>query len=118
MAKSTRLVKSFTRLLLPIVLLVLVAVSAGAVWLVYKTAHPLKARYLVTPEKYGQLSTRAAQVTEETWANRLISQRARYRMRTWLLLIVASFFQCDLLRFATYDRYMPRGLRSAEIIHN
>ena len=70
MAKSTRLVKSFTRLLLPIVLLVLVAVSAGAVWLVYKTAHPLKARYLVTPEKYGQLSTRAAQVTEETWANR------------------------------------------------
>ncbi len=70
MAKSTRLVKSFTRLLLPVVLLVLVAVSAGAIWLVYKTARPLKARYLVTPEKYGQLSTRAAQVTEETWANR------------------------------------------------
>ena len=70
MAKSTRLVKSFTRLLLPMVLLVLVAVSASAVWLVYNTARPIKARYLVTPEKYGQLSTRAAQVTEEIWLNR------------------------------------------------
>ncbi|MFT3744316.1 MAG: hypothetical protein QM785_08470 [Pyrinomonadaceae bacterium] len=70
MAKSTRLVKSFTRLLLPVVLLVLVAVTAGAVWLVYKTARPLKAKYLVTPDKYGQLSTRAAQVTDETWPNR------------------------------------------------
>ena len=70
MAKSTRLVKSFTRLLLPIVLLVLVAVSVGAIWLVYKTARPSRAKYLVTPDKYGQLSTRAAQVTEETWPNR------------------------------------------------
>lgn len=70
MAKSTRLIKSFSRLLLPVVLLVLVAVVAGAVWLVYTTARPLKARYLVTPEKYGQLSTRAAQVTEENWPNR------------------------------------------------
>ena len=70
MAKTTRLFKSFTRLLLPVVLLVLVAVVAGAVWLVYATARPIKSRYLVTPDKYGQLSTRAAQVTEETWANR------------------------------------------------
>ncbi len=70
MAKSTRLIKSFSRLLLPVVLLVLGAIVAGAVWLVYTTARPLKARYLVTPEKYGQLSTRAAQVTEENWPNR------------------------------------------------
>lgn len=80
MAKSTRLVKSFTRLLLPIVLLVLVAVSASAIWLVYQTARPSKAKYLVTPEKYGQLSTRAAQVTEETWPNRDGSST-----RGWLL---------------------------------
>jgi len=69
MAKSTRLFKSFTRLLLPVVLLVLVAVAAGSVWLVYSTARPTTSRYLVTPDKYGQLSTRAAQVTDETWAN-------------------------------------------------
>jgi len=69
MAKSTRLVKSLTRLILPIVLLVVAAVVASSVWLVYTTAHPVSTRYLVTPDKYGQLSTRAAQVTEETWTN-------------------------------------------------
>lgn len=70
MAKSTRLLKSFTRLLLPVVLLTLLAVAGGAVWLVYTIAHPLNARYLVTPDKYGQLSARAAQVTDEKWTNR------------------------------------------------
>ena len=80
MAKSTRLLKSFSRLLLPVVLLVLLAVSAGAVWLVYTTAHPHSSRYLVTPDKYGQLSSRAAQVTDETWTNRDGSSA-----RGWLL---------------------------------
>ncbi len=80
MAKTTHLFKSFTRLLLPVVFLVLVAVAAGAVWLVYTSARPLKSRYLVTPDKYGQLSTRAAQVTEETWPNRDGSST-----RGWLL---------------------------------
>ena len=31
---------------------------------------PASARYIVTPEKFGQLSSRASQVTEETWTNR------------------------------------------------
>ncbi len=70
MSKSTRLLKSFSRLLLPIILLVVVAVAAGAIWLVYTTARPLNTRYLVTPDKYGQLSARASQVTNETWVNR------------------------------------------------
>lgn len=70
MANSTRLVKSFSRLLLPVIFLVLVALAASAVWLVFTSAHPAGARYLVTPAKIGQLSTRAAQVTEETWPNR------------------------------------------------
>jgi pimeloyl-ACP methyl ester carboxylesterase len=48
--------------------------------LVYMTARPVKARYLVTPDKYGQLSTRAAQVTEENWGNRDGSNA-----RGWLL---------------------------------
>lgn len=80
MAKTTRLVKSVTRLLLPAIFLVVAAVAAGSVWLVYATSHPQNSRYLVTPDKYGQLSSRAAQVTEEKWVNRDGSQA-----RGWLL---------------------------------
>ena len=80
MAKTTRLFKSFSRLLLPVVLLVLAAMAGGAVYLVYSTARPLTVGYLVTPDKYGQLSTRAAQVTDETWTN-----RDGTKARGWLL---------------------------------
>lgn len=70
MAKTTRLFKSFSRLLLPVVILFVLATIAGSVYLVYKTAQPPNAEYLVTPDKYGRLSARGAQVTDETWANR------------------------------------------------
>lgn len=70
MATTTRLFKSFSKLLFPVILLVVAAVVAGSVWMVYTTARPLNSRYLVTPDKYGQLSSRAAQVTEETWTNK------------------------------------------------
>ncbi|HEX3101049.1 MAG TPA: alpha/beta hydrolase [Pyrinomonadaceae bacterium] len=70
MATTTRLFKSFSKLLFPVILLVVAAIVAGSVWMVYTTAHPLNSRYLVTPDKYGQLSSRAAQVTEETWTNK------------------------------------------------
>jgi len=55
--------------MLPVVLLIVAAVSAASVWLVYTTARPAATRYLVTPEKYGRLSARGAQVTDESWAN-------------------------------------------------
>lgn len=70
MAKTTNLFKSFSRLLFPVVLLIVAAITAGAVFIVYSMAHPANLRYLVTPDKYGQLSARAAQVTDETWTNR------------------------------------------------
>lgn len=70
MGKTKRLFKSFSRLLLPVVFLIVSAIMGSAVWLVHKTAEPPKAAYLVTPEKYGQLSARAAQVTAETWGNK------------------------------------------------
>ena len=70
MAKTKRLFKSFSRLLLPVVILFVLAVISGSVYMVYKTAQPPKAAYLVTPEKYGRLSARGAQVTDETWTNR------------------------------------------------
>lgn len=69
MSSSTRLLKAFSRLLFPAICLVVVVMIAGSVWLNYVAARPAKAGYLVTPEKYGQLSTRAAQVTNETWSN-------------------------------------------------
>jgi len=59
MAKTKRLFKSFSRLLLPVVILFVLAVIAGSIYLVYKTAQPPKTAYLVTPEKYGHLSAAA-----------------------------------------------------------
>ncbi|CAN5688135.1 hypothetical protein BH20ACI4_BH20ACI4_22120 [soil metagenome] len=69
MAKITRLFKSFSGLVLPIILLVCLAVVAASVWLVYKSSVPPRSAYLVTPAQYGQLSARGAQVTDETWTN-------------------------------------------------
>ena len=70
MAKSIRLVKSLTRLLLPVIVLMVMAVAGASVWLVHETAHPVSAAYLVTPEVYGMLSARGAQVTDEKWVNK------------------------------------------------
>ncbi|MCY7345419.1 MAG: hypothetical protein LH614_04290 [Pyrinomonadaceae bacterium] len=69
MSQTTRLFKSFSRLIFPVILLLSLAVVAVSVWLVHKAAAPPRTAYLVTPEKYGQFSTRGAQVTEETWTN-------------------------------------------------
>ena len=69
MAKAKRLLKSFGRLLLPVAVLLALAAAASSIWLVHETAHPQTAAYLVTPDKYGQLSARGAKVTDETWAN-------------------------------------------------
>ncbi len=70
MAKITRLIKSFYKLLFPVVLLLVLAIGAASVWLVHEVSHPATAEYLVTPEQYGQLSSRGAQVTDEKWTNR------------------------------------------------
>lgn len=69
MRKIKRLFKSFSGLILPVILLFCLSVAAASVWLVYKSADPPRSMYLVTPEKYGQLSARGAQVTDETWTN-------------------------------------------------
>jgi pimeloyl-ACP methyl ester carboxylesterase len=69
MRKIKRLFKSFYRLLLPIVILFILAVGGASVWLAQRAAIAPKALYLLTPDKYGRLSSRGAQVTEETWSN-------------------------------------------------
>ena len=70
MAQTTRLFKSFYRLLLPVVILLFLAIVVAAVLLVHTASAPPQANYMVTPEKYGQFSPRGAQVKEETWTNR------------------------------------------------
>jgi pimeloyl-ACP methyl ester carboxylesterase len=69
MAKTKRLLKSFYRLFLPVFLLVVGSLVGGGIFLAQKASLAPKARYLVTPEKYGQLSSRGAQITDETWKN-------------------------------------------------
>ncbi len=70
MASTTRLFKSISRLVFPSLLILVLAVVGASIWIVQQIAQPLTVVYLVTPEKYGQLSSRAAQVTDETWQNR------------------------------------------------
>ncbi len=70
MAHTKRLLRSFYRLLLPVVVLVVLGIVAASIWLVHSVSVPPRAAYLVTPEKYGQFSTRGAQVTDEKWTNR------------------------------------------------
>ena len=69
MANTRRLFKSFYRLLLPVVVLFVISLTASSVWLVHRISVPPAAPYLVTPARYGQLSSRGAQITEETWQN-------------------------------------------------
>jgi pimeloyl-ACP methyl ester carboxylesterase len=70
MAKTKRLFKSFSRLLLPVIVLFVLAVAGASIWLVHSMANPPRSAYLVTPERYGQLSTRGARVTDENWTSR------------------------------------------------
>jgi pimeloyl-ACP methyl ester carboxylesterase len=56
--------------LLPIILLVALAVVGLTAWLVYSATRPSRRPYLVTPEKFAQLSDRGLIATEETWPNR------------------------------------------------
>jgi Alpha/beta hydrolase family len=66
--------------LLPILLLLAAAVAAAVGWVVYEVTHPQPRPYLVTPEKFSQVSDRGLKVTDETWPNRDQTQA-----RGWLL---------------------------------
>jgi pimeloyl-ACP methyl ester carboxylesterase len=61
--------KLFTALL-PIILIIMLALVGLAVWLVRGATRPPRHPYLVTPEKFAQLSDRGLGATEERWANR------------------------------------------------
>jgi hypothetical protein len=69
MLKVKRLFKSVLRLVLPIILLLVLSSLSASLWLVHTSARVEPNTYLVTPAKYGLLSARGAQVTDEKWAN-------------------------------------------------
>jgi pimeloyl-ACP methyl ester carboxylesterase len=67
--------------LLPIVLLVVVVLLGVVGYVVYSVTHPPHRAYLVTPERFLQLSSeRGVKATDETWTNRDGTQA-----RGWLL---------------------------------
>jgi pimeloyl-ACP methyl ester carboxylesterase len=68
------------RAFLPIILLLVLVLVAVTGWLVYGATRPPRREYLVTPEKFTQLSGPGLKATEETWAN-----RDGTRARGWLL---------------------------------
>ncbi len=69
MRKVIRLIRSFYHLLLPVVVLTFVAALAASIWLVYTVSTPPRSAHLVTPARFAQLSSRGAQITDETWQN-------------------------------------------------
>lgn len=71
-----RILKAF----LPIILLLVLVLVAVTSWIVYGVTRPPRQAYLVTPEKFTQLSGPGLKATEETWAN-----RDGTRARGWLL---------------------------------
>ena len=56
--------------LLPVLLVLVLGTCALTAWIVYGAAHPPRRAYLVTPDKFSQLSESGLRTTEETWSNR------------------------------------------------
>lgn len=56
--------------LLPVLLVLVLAACGLTAWIVYGAAHPPRRAYLVTPDKFTQLSERGLRTTEESWSNR------------------------------------------------
>lgn len=80
MSPRRRTGRRLLRAFLPILLLLVLVVAGVVGWIVYEVAHPPGRPYLVTPEKFSQVSDRGLKVTDETWLNRDGTQA-----RGWLL---------------------------------
>ena len=69
MARRRILGKRFAKAMLPIVLLLLLALTLVAVWIVHTVTRPPQRDYLVTPQTFSQLSGPVLKATDETWPN-------------------------------------------------
>jgi len=50
-------------------ILVVLSVGTASMLLVHEMSRPMSSTFLLTPKKYGQLSSRGAQITDENWQN-------------------------------------------------
>jgi len=80
MSRLVRLLKVIARLILPVLLILVIGVFGASYYFLESVSKPRATRYLVTPEKYGMISTRGSKVTEETWEN-----ATGIKSRGWLL---------------------------------
>lgn len=66
-----KLLGSLLKLVLPAILLIVLAIVAGSYWLLHvTTTEPARATYLITPERFMQITNNGKRFTEETWTNR------------------------------------------------
>src|SRR5260370_34562959 len=80
MSSRRRLGKKLIRSFLPILLVLVAALVASLVFIVYGITRPPKQAYLVTPQAFSQISGPVLKVTDESWIN-----RDGTRARGWLL---------------------------------
>jgi pimeloyl-ACP methyl ester carboxylesterase len=69
MSSRSRLVKRVIKAFLPIILVILVAVAAVMVWIVYLITVPPRAAYLVTPQTFATVTGPMLKATDVTWTN-------------------------------------------------
>lgn len=79
MSSRTRLAKRVIKAFLPIVVLVLVAITAITIWIVNGITRPPQAPYLVTPQTYS-VAGPMLKVTDVNWLN-----HDRTQSRGWLI---------------------------------
>lgn len=72
MATRRRFGKKLSKLLLPILLVLVVAVAAALIAIVYGITRPPRRTYLITPQTFSTISGtgRSLKVSEESWTNR------------------------------------------------
>jgi pimeloyl-ACP methyl ester carboxylesterase len=69
MSRRRRTGRKLLAALLPVALLIALAIIGLTAWTVYGASHPPRRAYLITPEKFSQLSERGLRATEEVWTN-------------------------------------------------
>src|SRR6185295_7002970 len=80
MSSRTKLVKRVLKAFLPILVVILVAVSAITVWIVSGITKPPRAAYLVTPQTFSRVTGPMLKAPDAAWTNRDGTQA-----RGWLI---------------------------------
>src|ERR1700730_226387 len=80
MSSRSKLVKRVIKSFLPILLVVLVALTVITIWIVYGITRPPRTAYLVTPQTFSRVTGPMLKATDVTWSN-----HDRTQARGWLI---------------------------------